>query len=178
MSDVASTYPSAAGGNGSERERGRRTRVRVKAALRHVYEGCSPGRDRHVHVVGQEVITYQSRASQIRRQSSLGSLPVSLKSWHTKGEALFQILVMDPTVVRAKRENKGGRPGGIGGGRGGREGRVVATRQRGNGWFLLQSYESTDHEKCVFTMAAHDSAQQGPRCPPGRRASYSYVPFT
>ena len=22
------------------------------------------------------------------------------------------------------------------------------------GWFLLQSYESTDHEKCVFTMAA------------------------
>ena len=39
---------------------------------------------------------------------------------------------MDPTVVRAKRENKGGRPGGRGGGRGGREGGREGGKGGGN----------------------------------------------
>ena len=62
---------------------------------------------------------------------------------HQRGNT-FQSLVMYPAGVRAKRENKE---------------REEGWWQRGNGWFLLQSYESTDHEKCVFTLAAHDSAQ-------------------
>ena len=55
---------------------------------------------------------------------------------HQRGNT-FQSLVMYPAGVRAKRENKE---------------REEGWWQRGNGWFLLQSYESTDHEKCEMCL--------------------------